>query len=339
LNYKRIIATRRGGPEVLQLIKEELPQPNPKQVRVKIAAAGVSFADVLMREGVYMGMPAFPFTPGYDIIGVIDMVGADVTNIKPGNTVAALTKTGGYAQYILLTEDELVTVPDGIDPAEGVSLILNYITAYQMLFRTANIKEGEKILIHGAAGGVGTALLQLGKLKNLKMYGTASSGKLQLVKELGGIPIDYKKENFENSLAQKHHTGIDVVFESTGELAQRSYKVLNAGGRLILFGISSMLNNGRRSITKVLATYFRFSIFLYNLIPDKKKILLYQITGDKKLHPQWFREDVAALFELLLSKKIKPIISHRLPLSKAAYAHQLLNTSAVSGKIVLMCQE
>jgi len=339
LNYKRIIAARRGGPEVLQLIEEELPQPNPKQVRVKITAAGVSFADVLMREGVYMGMPAFPFTPGYDIIGVVDMVGADVTNIKSGNTVAALTKTGGYAQYILLTEDELVTVPDGIDPAEGVSLILNYITAYQMLFRTANIKEGEKILIHGAAGGVGTALLQLGKLKNLKMYGTASSGKLQLVKELGGIPIDYKKENFENSLAQKHHTGIDVVFEGTGELAQRSYKVLNAGGRLILFGISSMLNNGRRSLIKVFATYFRFSIFLHNLVPDKKKVLLYQITGDKKLHPQWFREDVAALFELLLNKKIKPIISHKFPLSKAAYAHELLNTSAVSGKIVLMCQE
>lgn len=339
MNYKRIIAALRGGPEVLQLIEEELPQPNPKQVRVKITAAGVSFADVLMREGVYMGMPAFPFTPGYDIIGIVDMVGADVTNIKSGNTVAALTKTGGYAQYILLTEDELVTVPDGIDPAEGVSLILNYITAYQMLFRTAAIKEGEKILIHGAAGGVGTALLQLGKLKNLKMYGTASSGKLQLVKELGGIPIDYKKENFENSLAQKHHTGIDVVFEGTGELAQRSYKVLNAGGRLILFGISSMLNNGRRSLIKVFATYFRFSIFLHNLIPDKKKVLLYQITGDKKLHPQWFREDVAALFELLLNKKIKPIISHKFPLSKAAYAHELLNTSAVSGKIVLMCQE
>jgi NADPH2:quinone reductase len=339
LNYKRIIATRRGGPEVLQLIEEELPKPDSKQVRVKVLATGVSFADVLMREGVYMGMPAFPFTPGYDIIGVVDLVGTEITNIKSGNTVAALTKTGGYAQYILLTEDELVTVPDGIDPAEGVSLILNYITAYQMLFRTAKIKEGEKILIHGAAGGVGTALLQLGKLKNLKMYGTASSGKLQLVKELGGIPIDYKKENFENILAQKHHTGIDVVFESTGELAQRSYKVLNAGGRLILFGISSMLNNGRRNITKVLATYFRFSIFLYNLIPDKKKVLLYQITGDKKQHPQWFREDVAALFELLLSKKIKPIISHRLPLSKAAYAHELLNTSAVGGKIVLMCQE
>lgn len=339
MNYRRIIAARRGGPEVLQLIEEELPLPNQKQVRVKITAAGVSFADVLMREGVYMGMPAFPFTPGYDIMGVVDMVGADVTNIKPGNTVAALTKTGGYAQYILLTEDELVTVPDGIDPAEGVSLILNYITAYQMLFRTAKIKEGEKILIHGAAGGVGTALLQLGKIKNLKMYGTASSGKLQLVKELGGIPIDYKKENFENSLVIKHHTGIDVVFEGTGELAQRSYKVLNAGGRLILFGISSMLNNGRRSLTKVLATYFRFSIFMYNLIPDKKKVLLYQITGVKEQHPQWFREDIAALFELLLSKKIKPVISHRLPLSKAAYAHELLNTAAVGGKIVLMCQE
>jgi len=339
LNYKRIIATHRGGPEVLQLIEEELPKPDSKQVRVKVLATGVSFADVLMREGVYMGMPAFPFTPGYDIIGVVDLVGTEITNIKPGNTVAALTKTGGYAQYILLTEDELVTVPDGIDPAEGVSLILNYLTAYQMLFRTANIKEGEKILIHGAAGGVGTALLQLGKLKNLQMYGTASSGKLQLVKELGGIPIDYKKETFENSLAQKHHTGIDVVFEGTGELAQRSYKVLNAGGRLILFGISSMLNNGRRSILKVLATYFRFSIFLYNLIPDKKKVLLYQITRDKKEHPQWFREDIAALFDLLSNKKIKPVISSRLPLSKAAYAHQLLNTSAVSGKIILMCQE
>jgi len=339
LNYKRIIAARRGGPEVLQLIEEELLEPEFKQVRIKVIAAGVSFADVLMREGVYVGMPDFPFTPGYDIVGIVDMIGTDVKNIKPGNTVAALTKTGGYAQYIFLAEDELIHVPDGIDPAEGVSLILNYLTAYQMLFRTANVKEGEKILIHGAAGGVGTALLQLGKLKNLQMYGTASPGKLQLVKELGGIPIDYKNENFENSLTQKYRTGIDVVFEGTGELAQRSYKVLNAGGRLILFGISSMLNNGRRSITKVLATYFRFSIFLYNLIPNKKKVKLYQITGDKKQHPQWYREDAAALFELLIKNKIKPFISHRFPLSKAAYAHELLNTSAVSGKIVLMCQQ
>lgn len=339
MNYKRIVFTHRGGPEVLQLIEEDLPKPGAKQVSVRVVAAGVSFADVLMREGVYIGMPNFPFTPGYDIIGSVDVIGSEVTSFKPGNIVAALTKTGGYAQYILLAEDELIAVPKGIEPAEGVSLILNYLTAYQMLFRTANIKDGEKILIHGAAGGVGTALLQLGKLKNLQMYGTASSGKQQLVKELGGNPIDYEKENFEISLAHKHHTGIDVVFEGTGELAHRSYKVLNPEGRLILFGISSMLNKGRRSITKILATYFRFSIFLNNFALSKKKVLLYQITKTKVKHPQWFKDDIANLFDLLLSKKIKPIISHRLPLSKAAYAHELLNTSAVTGKIVLMCQE
>ena len=336
MKYKRIVIFERGGQDKLKLIEDELPEPSNYQVRIKIKAAGVSFADLLMREGVYIDMPAFPFTLGYDIVGTIDKTGASVAKFKIDDTVAALTKTGGYSEYILINEEELISVPSELDPSEVVSLILNYITAYQMLFRSAKIKEGETIIINGAAGGVGTALLQLGKLKNLKMFGTASKEKLHTVRELGGIPIDYKSDDFIKIVKEINPAGVDVVFEGTGKLARRSYKILKPNGRLIVYGISSMLVNGRRNYMEVIKTYLRFSIFLRNIIPNKRKVLLYQITGYKKKHPDWFKEDAAELLKLLSAKKIKPIIAHKLPLEKAALAHELLNESKVIGKIVLL---
>ncbi len=337
--YKRIIAARRGGPEVLQLIEEKMTEPRHYQARIKILTAGVSFADVLMREGVYIGMPKFPFSPGYDIVGIVDQVGSKVSKVRRGQIVAALTVTGGYSQYIFLNEDELIIVPDDIAPEEAVSVVLNYITAYQMLHRTAKIKKGEKILIHGAAGGVGTALLQLGKLHELKMFGTASTGKLALIKKLGGIPIDYKNENFVKSIRKLTGDGVDAVFEGTGELGNSSYKTLREGGRLIIYGISSMLINGRRNIFKVIGTYLRLSIFLRNIIPNRKKVLMYQITKYKKQHPEWFREDLLTLFDLLKEKKINPVIAEKIHMEKAAEAHRLLNKSSIGGKIVLICNQ
>ncbi|MBA4407784.1 oxidoreductase [bacterium] len=335
MQYKRVVISQRGGPEALHVVNDTLREPVKNEIRIKVMAAGVSFADVLMREGVYMGMPKFPFTPGYDIVGLVDKLGENVTELCKGDYVAALTVHGGYSEYIFLPEYELVKIPNGIDPVEAVSLVLNYITAYQMLFRTANVKDGEKILVHGAAGGVGTALLQLAKLKKLTVYGTASVSKHQLVENLGAIPIDYKSENFEKKIKRLTNEGVDTVFDGTGELGNRSYKFLRKNGRLIIYGISSMLKDGRRNILKLITTYLRFSIFLKNLIPDSKRVLLYQITGYKKLHPDWFKTDLETLLELLREKKIKPIIYKVLPLDKVNEAHNLLNNSSAQGKIVL----
>ena len=197
MKYKHIMIPRFGGPENLLLLEDELLEPRANEVRVKVLAAGVSFADILLREGVHpesWNLGKTPFTPGWDIVGVVDKLGDKVSKWQSGQMVAALPIIGGYAEYISLPSNELVPVPAGLDPAEAVSLVLNYTTAYQMLHRCAHIKPGEIILINGgAAGGVGTALLQLGKLVNLKkMYGTASYGKHDIVFSLGGIPIDYK---------------------------------------------------------------------------------------------------------------------------------------------------
>jgi NADPH2:quinone reductase len=192
----RMVLTGLGGPEVLKCVEEHLPKPGAGEVRVKILAAGIAFADVLMRRGLYPGTPKFPFTPGYDLVGNIDALGDAVSQFVIGQRVAALTMIGGYSRYTVVPAGRLVPVPDGLDPAEAVSLVLNYVTAYQMLHRVAKLREGQRVLIHAAAGGVGTAALQLGRLAGLEMFGTASKAKHQLVASLGATPIDYRSESF-----------------------------------------------------------------------------------------------------------------------------------------------
>ena len=170
----RVLITAHGSPEVLKLVQEDLPEPRPGEVRLRILATGVALADVLMRYGMYPNMPPLPFSPGYDVVGIVDKLGEGVSDFAPGDTVAALTMIGGYSQYLCVAARELTRVPAGIDPAEAVSLVLNYVTAHQMIHRIAAIASGQTVLIHGAAGGVGTAALELGGLAGLKMYGTGS---------------------------------------------------------------------------------------------------------------------------------------------------------------------
>jgi NADPH:quinone reductase-like Zn-dependent oxidoreductase len=151
----RVVLTALGGPEVLKVIEDDVHDPGANELRIRILACGVSFADVLMRRGLYPNVPPLPYSPGYDIVGVVDSCGAGVTQWKTGDVVAALTKTGGYSRYIVLPDSEPLRVPAGLDPAETVSLLLNYITAYQLIHRVAKLRQGESVLIHGAAGGVG----------------------------------------------------------------------------------------------------------------------------------------------------------------------------------------
>src|SRR5512132_1642476 len=192
IRHTRILVTHYGGPEELRVGEEECPEPKNGEVRVRVQAAGVSLRDIMAREGVHPETPRLPFTPGWDLVGVVDRVGNGVSGIEPGQIVAALPISGAYAEFVCLPQREVVPVPAGLDAGEAVCLILNYITAYQMLHRSARVKPGNRVLIHGAAGGVGSALLQLGRLAGLEMYGTCSSRGAPVVSELGGTPIDYR---------------------------------------------------------------------------------------------------------------------------------------------------
>ncbi len=175
MRHTRIIVTHYGGPDTIQVVEEECPEPKHGEVRVRVLAAGVSLPDVLAREGVHPETPRVPYTPGWDLLGIVDQIGEGVSGFELGQTVAAMPISGCYAQYVCLPQRKFVPVPAGLDPAEAVAVVLNYITAYQMLDRSAKVKPGQRVLIHGASGGVGTAFLQLGRLAGVEMYGTCSA--------------------------------------------------------------------------------------------------------------------------------------------------------------------
>ena len=246
MRHTRVIVTHYGGPEELRVVEEACPEPKNGEVRVRVLAAGVSLPDLLMREGVHPETPRVPYTPGWDLVGVVDRLGDGVSGVEPGQVVAALPIHGAYAEYICLPPRELVPVPSGLDPAEAVSLILNYVTAYQMLHRAAKVKPGQRVLIHGAAGGVGSGLMQLGRLADLVMYGTCSARGASAVIELGGIPIDYQHQDFVQEIHRLTGEGVDVVFDSIGgSHIWRSRQALRRGGRVVAYGLTGMLRGGR----------------------------------------------------------------------------------------------
>ncbi len=330
MKYKRIVISRYGGSEVLQVAEDELPEPRSGEVRVRMLAAGVAWGDILKREGIGGARP--PFTPGYDIVGAVDKLGEGVSAVKVGQTVAALPIAGGYAEYICLPASGLTPVPSGLDPAETVSLVMNYVVAHQMLHRAARVKTGERILIHSAAGGVGTALLQLGKLAGLEMYGTASSRKHELIASLGGIPIDYTTEDFIERIFALTGSGVDAIFDPIGGAhIWQSYRALRKGGRLVVFGAHTVIEDGMFKLVfgAILSSFL-------NLLPDQKTLLNYNLTRPRYSRPEWHRDDLSKLFDLLAQKKIEPVIAERMPLEEAARAHELLGKGSVTGKIVLV---
>jgi NADPH:quinone reductase-like Zn-dependent oxidoreductase len=347
VRYSRIIITHYGGPDALRLVEEECPEPKDGEVRVRVLAAGVSLPDVMMREGIHPETPTLPFTPGWDLVGVVDRLGAGVSGIEPGQIVAALPISGAYAEFVCLPQGELVPVPFGLDAAEAVSLVLNYVTAYQMLHRSAKVRPGQRVLIHGAAGGVGSALLQLGRLSGLEMYGTCSSQGASAVSDLGGIPIDYQHQDFVEEIHRLTSEGVDVVFDSIGGThIWRSRKAVRPGGRVVAYGLTGSLRDGRLASGRPGRRHrFReiaiFGVYIAGgwLLPGRKRVVLYSIQWLKRLRPAWFRQDLIALFDLLQQKKIKPLIAQRLPLAEARHAQELLGKGGVTGKLVLVPNE
>src|SRR5215470_14002882 len=246
MRYKRAIVTQYGGPEVITAVEEDIPIPNAGEVRVKVLAAGVGLPDVLAREGVHPETPRTPYTPGWDLVGTVDQIGDGVSGLELRQAVAAMPIHGCYAQYLCLPWRKLVPVPAGLDAADAVSLVLNYITAYQMLHRSAKARAGQRMLIHGASGGVGSAMLQLAKLAGVEMYGTCSAQGAAVVRELGAIPIDYKNADFVEEIHRLTGDGVDAVFDGIGgDNLWRSRDALREGGRVVTYGFQSKMRGGR----------------------------------------------------------------------------------------------
>ena len=350
---KRVVVDHFGGPEVLKVVEESVPRPGQGEVLVRVLAAGVSFTDSQLRAGTYIpGGPKPPFTPGYELVGVVEELGPGCSRLRVGDRIGALTVWGADAERVCVPEAGAVEVPEDLDPAEVVSLVFTYMTAYQVLFRTAMAKSGESVLVHGAAGRVGTAVLELGAVAGLRMYGTCSARDRAAVERLGAVAIDYQNEDF---LARvRELTGgddVDVVLDSLGgPLSLRSFRALRPGGRLIVFGRYATLSHGRKNWPAVIEWYAAIAaLWVWDKLSPRRRVLPYQIqkfrdaaqqragaVGGEPRYPEWFRDDFGVLLGLLREGKIHPVVAERLPLTDARHAHELLESSAEKGKLVLV---
>jgi NADPH2:quinone reductase len=317
MRHTRVSVTHYGGPEELRVVEEACPEPKKGEVRLRVLTAGGSLPDVMMREGMHPETPRLPFTPGWDLVGVVDRLGDGVSGISTGQIIAALPICGAYAECVCLPQRALVPVPPGWDAAEAVSLVLNYMTAHQMLHRSAKVRYGQRVLMHGAAGGVGTALVQLGRLAGLEMYGTCASRDPAAVANVGGTPIEYEHQGFVQEMHRLTGDGVDVVFASIGGshicLCRRA---LRRGGKVVAFGLTGTLRGGRSTAGRPgrrhryrAMAIFGLYIVLSWILPGRKRVLPYSIQWLMRLKPACFRQDLTALFDLLQQQNIKPLIA------------------------------
>jgi len=322
------MVTRKGGPQVLQVVEMPLDPPGPGQLRVRVRAAGVGSTDLLLLAGNYRYAPKIPLVPGYEIAGVVDAVGAGVSGFEVGQRVAALTVYGGFAEVLVREAEHFLPIPDGVSHRDAAAVILNYGTAWQMIHRVAKARSGQTALVTGAAGGVGTAALQLLRLAGVKTYGAASASKHATVRSLGATPIDYRAGPLDRLARSLEPNGVDYVFDAIGgPNIGPCIGALRRGGTLIAFGF--MGAPGKLSQLAMFA-----NIFLGARLRGRAG-KFYGITMLYRKDPKPLREDLAKIFALLAEKKIDPLITRTFPLLEARQALELLASGSVEGKIVV----
>ena len=335
---KRVVVDHYGGPEVVKVVEAEVPKPGPGEVRVRVLAAGVSFTDSQLRAGTYIGGPKPPFTPGYELVGVVEALGPGCSRLREGDRVGALMVWGADAERVCIPEEYAVEVPDDLDPAEVVSLVFPYMTAYQLLHRAAKAKRGETVLVHGAAGRVGTALLELGALAGLRMYGTASAQDRATVERLGATAIDYRNEDFLARVRELTGDGVDIVLDAIGgAVSLRSFRALRSGGRLVVYGRHATIAHGTKNWPAVFEWYAgTAAVAVWGLLSPGRRVMSYRIQKLRIRHQDWFSEDFRALLAFLRGHEIHPAVAERMPFTEARHAHELLDSTAASGKLVLV---
>lgn len=320
--------TKPGGPEFLKIVELPLDPPGPGQLRVRVRAAGVGATDLLVLAGNYRYAPKIPLVPGYEAAGVVEAIGTNVVGFEMGQRVAALTVYGAFAEVLVREAEHFLPIPDAVSDRDAAAVILNFGTAWQMIHRVANVRGGQTALVTGAAGGVGTAALQLLRLAGVKTYGAASASKHAVVRSLGATPIDYRAGPLDRLVAALEPNGVDYVFDAIGGAnIGKCIGALKRGGTLVAFGF--MGAPGKFSQLAMFA-----NIFLGAPLRGRRG-KFYGITMRYRKNPKPLREDLAKIFALLAEKKIDPLITRTFPLLEAGRALELLASGSVEGKIVL----
>lgn len=309
----------------------ELPirEPGAGQVLIKVERAGVAFGDIMRSSGKYTRIKAYPMVPGYDVAGRIEKIGRGINDFRPGDEVTAYCQTGGYARYLTIDSSLALLLPEGLGFDKAVALNLNYLTAWQMMHRVAGLKHGDSAFTHSAAGGVGSAILDIARLEGIRMFGSCSRGKLDFVRGLGADAIDYQAVDFVDYVLSKEPGGVDAAFEALGPAnAAATRRVVRKGGHLVLFGYLGTFSSdaGRREMLKLPGLL---------LMNRGRKTSLYGINPFARR--DWYREDLGKLLSLAAAGKLSPVIDSVLTLKHAAEAHERLLSGAVRGKIILDC--
>jgi len=331
-----------GEPETLRARTRELPAPAVGEALVRVEASGVSFAEQQMRLGKYYDQPKFPFVPGYDLVGVVEQLGGDAaserSDVGVGQRVAALTKTGGWADRVLLEVRRLTAVPEGVDAVAAETVVVNGITAWRMLHRTARVQEGQTIVVLGAAGGVGTTLVQLGRHAGIRVIGTAGPRQQERVRELGAIPVDYRGEDVPARIRELAPDGVAAVFDHVGGPGiVDSWHLLGRGGTLVSYGTASTKDrpgNPRLPVLKLVAR-----LLVWRLLPNRRRTSFFNLwAGLRRPDRYWteVRDDLGHVLDLLAQGEITAQVAARFPLSEAAAALSYAEAGGFTGKVIIV---
>jgi NADPH:quinone reductase-like Zn-dependent oxidoreductase len=338
LNATEIVLPAAVEPEELQVRTRELPEPGPGQAVVRVEATGVSFAEQQMRRGKYYDQPPFPFVPGYDLVGQVERLGGRADGgIAVGQRVAALTKTGGWADRVVLDAAELVPVPDGVEPAAAETVVVNGVTAWRMLHRSARVQAGQTIVVLGAAGGVGSTLVQLARHTGIRAIGTAGPRAQERVRELGAIPVDYRNEDVPARVRELAPDGVAAVFDHVGGPGiVDSWRMLARGGTLVSYGTASTRDvpgNPRLPVLRLLGR-----LWLWNALPNGRRATFFNLWAGARKRDRFradLRHDLGEVLGLLQDGAVTAQIARRFPLRDAGAALRYAEQGGIVGKVVL----
>jgi NADPH:quinone reductase-like Zn-dependent oxidoreductase len=335
---RQVVITRHGGPDVMHVREAPDPEPGPGEIRIRVKAAGVNFADVLARMGLYPDAPKPPMVVGYEVSGHVDANGPGPVRFEKGRAVLALTPFRGYADTVVVPSDLAFPVPPTLTHNEAAAIPVNYLTAFVALYRMANVKAGETVLVHGAGGGVGIAATQLARLRRAAIIGTASASKHNALRSFGvDHAIDYRSADVAKEVARiTGGRGVDVVLDPIGgDSFARSYRMLAPLGRLIVYGVSDMVGGDRRSLWRLLRSLWNMPKFgPLRLMNENRGVF-----GLNLGHLWTERKLLAGTMDSLLadfgSGRLKPVVSKTFPLDRAPDAHRFLQSRANIGKVIL----
>ena len=334
---KQLVITRHGGPEVLQIREAPEPTLTPGGVRIRVRAAGINFSDILARQGLYPDAPKPPCTVGYEVAGVVDAVAPGLAAPRAGDAVVATTHFGGQSEIVVAPAARVFPLPPGWSFEEGAAMPVVYLTAHHMLVRVAAARPGESVLVHAAAGGVGLAVAELGKILQLRVIGLSSTTKHDVLRGYGVEPLDGRDPHWPAAVRRVAPGGVDVILDAVGgDSWRQGYRLLAPGGRLICFGASALSQPGGRRLLTALWQLLRFPRFgPLALMSDNRAVAGVNI-GHLWDQDAMMRPQIAALLRYAAEGRVKPRVDRAFPLADAAAAHRFIQERKNIGKVVLV---